>query len=142
MNLARSHDDEALRFLNAIRRQSMDPAQLDHFRQRLRTLRAELHAESDAIPPIGEAEGGHGGDMADQSSAETDRDLTALNRERTRLALGDVDRALARIENGTFGICEDTGLPIGFRRLEVQPTATLSIEAQEQRESEARMASR
>ena len=120
----------------------MDLAKLEHFRQKLRTLRAELHAESDAIPPIGEAEDGHGGDMADQSSAETGRDLIALNRERTRVALGDVDRALVRIENGTFGICEDTGLPIGLRRLEVQPTATLSIEAQEERERETKMASR
>jgi DnaK suppressor protein len=120
----------------------MDPAQLDHFRQRLRALRAELRAELDAIPTIGEAEDGHGGDMADQSSAETDRNLIALNRERIRVALNDVDRALARIENGTFGICEDTGLAIGLRRLDVQPTATLSIEAQEERETEARMASR
>jgi DnaK suppressor protein len=120
----------------------MDLVKLDHFRQKLRTLRGELQAESDAIPPIGEAEDDHGGDTADQSSAETGRDLTALNRERTRVALGDVDRALVRIENGTFGICEDTGLPVGLRRLEAQPTATLSIEAQEERESEAKMASR
>jgi DnaK suppressor protein len=120
----------------------MDPAQLGHFRQRLRTLRPELLAELDVIPTIGEAEDGHGGHMVDQSSAETDRELIALNRERIRVALNDVDRALAPHQNGSFGICEDTGLAIGRRRVDVQPTATLPIEAQEECETEARMASR
>ncbi len=120
----------------------MEPARLDHFRQKLLALRSVLHAELDAMPSANEAEDGHSGDMADQSSAETGRDLIALNRERTRISLGEVDRALVRIEMGTYGICEDTGLPIGPRRLEAQPTATLSIEAQEQREHESAMLAR
>ncbi len=120
----------------------MDQPQLDHFRRALLTSRAALHLELEAIPPIGEAESSHSGDMADQSSAETDRDLLAINRARTRMLLGEVDRAMARIENGTFGICEDTGDPIGLKRLEAQPTATLSIGAQEDREREASMSAR
>ncbi len=119
----------------------MDTAQLDHFRQKLHALHAALQTELDAMPSIAEAEDGHSGDMADQSSAETDRDLIALNRARARKSIGEVDQALARIENGTFGICEDTGEEIGLRRLEAQPTATLSIEAQEQRERAANTSS-
>jgi DnaK suppressor protein len=112
----------------------MNAEQLEHFRMKLLASRAELQRELDSIPAVGEIESGQDGDRADQSSAETDRDLLALNRQRTRMLLGEVDRALARIENGTYGICEDTGLPIGLKRLEAQPTAILSVEAQERRE--------
>ena len=112
----------------------MNSEQLEHFRQKLLSSREELQRELDAIPAIDETEGGHDGDRADQSSAETDRDFLALNRERTRILLGEVDQALTRIEDGTYGICEDTGFPIGLKRLEAQPTAILSIEAQERRE--------
>ena len=117
----------------------MDQEQLEYFRQKLRASQAQLTIELEAIPPIDDAKTGTSGDMADQASAETDRDLLALNRGRTRASLVQVDRALARIENGTFGICEDTGEPIETRRLEAQPTATLSIDAQEQRERESRL---
>jgi DnaK suppressor protein len=118
----------------------MDQEQRDHFRQKLRADRAQLTLELEAIPPLDDMEAGTSGDMADQASAETDRDLLALNRGRAHASLLQVERALVRIENGTFGICEDTGQPIEARRLEAQPTATLSIEAQEQRERDARLA--
>lgn len=112
----------------------MDKAQLDHFRVKLLASKGELQRELDAVPEIGDPEGESRGDLGDQSSAETDRDLIALNRERTRIMLREVEQALARIENGTYGICEDTGRPIGLKRLEAQPTATLSVEAQAERE--------
>jgi DnaK suppressor protein len=115
----------------------MTPAQLEHFRQKLLASRDELLRELEAIPTLDQIEDGREGDQTDQSSTETDRDLIALNRARTRKLLSDVDRALVRIENGTYGICGQTGLPIGLKRLEVQPTATLSIEAQEKQERTA-----
>ncbi len=117
----------------------MDQEQLEYFRLKLRDSQAQLTIELEAIPPLDTAKDGTSGDMADQASAETDRDMLAINRGRTRASLAQVERALTRIENGTFGICEDTGEPIERRRLEAQPTATLSIDAQEQREREARM---
>ena len=120
-----------------IRRHAMKPAQLAHFQQKLLASRADLLRELEALPSSNEAESVREGDQADQSSAETDRDLIAIDRERVRKLLGEVERALVRIENGTYGICEDTGEPIGLKRLEAQPTATLSIEAQEARERRA-----
>jgi DnaK suppressor protein len=110
------------------------PDQLKHFQQKLQTLRADLLRELEASAAIGQPEDTHEGDQSDQASAETDRDLVGLNRERIRMLLGQADAALARIENGTYGICEDTGRPIGLKRLEAQPTATLSVEALETRE--------
>lgn len=112
----------------------MTPDQLRHFQQKLQTLRADLLRELEASAAIRQPEDARDGDQSDQASAETDRDLVGLNRERIRMLLGQADAALARIENGTYGICEDTGRPIGLKRLEAQPTATLSVEALEKRE--------
>ena len=112
----------------------MTPDQLRHFQQKLQTSRADLLRELEASAAIGQPEDTRDGDQTDQASAETDRDLAALNRERIRVLLAQVDAALARIEDGTYGICEDTGEPIGLKRLEAQPTATLSVEALEKRE--------
>jgi DnaK suppressor protein len=112
----------------------MKAEQLEHFRQKLLAARANLQRELAAIPPVGDAEDVREGDQADKSAAETDRDFSTLNRERARMLVSEVDQALARIDNGTYGICEDTGEPIGLKRLEAQPTARLSVEAQEARE--------
>jgi DnaK suppressor protein len=101
-------------------------------------MRADLLRELAAIPALDAAGDGREGDQTDQSSAETDRDLIALNRARADQRLNEVDRALVRIDNGSYGICEETGRPIGLKRLEARPTATLSIEAQEERERLAR----
>jgi len=112
----------------------MDQGQLEHFRQKLLAARGALVRELEAIPAVTDAGDVRDGDQADKSSAETDRDFSSINRERTRMLLAQADAALVRIDNGTYGICEDTGRPIGLKRLEAQPTATLSVEAQEQRE--------
>jgi DnaK suppressor protein len=110
----------------------MNPLQVEYFRQKLLTSRAALLRELGAIPVAEESV--RDGDQADQASAEVDREFEVINRERTRMLLGRVDQALARIEAGTYGFCEQTGEPIGLKRLEAQPTATLSIEAQERQE--------
>ena len=108
--------------------------QLEHFRKKLLKLRADLLRELEANPAVESDESPSVGDQADQAGAEVNREFEALNRERARMLFAQVDQALVRIENGTYGICEETGRPIGLKRLEAYPTATLSIEAQERRE--------
>ena len=65
---------------------------------------------------------------------ETDRALELRTRDRARKLISKIDQALQRIEGGTYGFCEESGEPIGLRRLEARPIATLSIEAQERHE--------
>ena len=73
-------------------------------------------------------------DLADRASVETDRGLELRTRDRERKLLSKIDAALQRIEDGTYGYCEETGDPIGVKRLEARPIATLSLEAQERHE--------
>ena len=112
----------------------MNPQQVAYFRQKLLTLRAAMVHELEQNPAAGPDDSIRIGDQADQASAEFDRETAAINRDRTLVLLGHVDHALARIAGGTYGYCEETGEPIGLNRLEAQPTATLSIAAQERRE--------
>jgi DnaK suppressor protein len=65
---------------------------------------------------------------------ETDRALELRTRDRARKLISKIDQALQRVENGTYGYCEETGEPIGLKRLEARPIATLSLEAQERHE--------
>ncbi|MEM1383283.1 MAG: RNA polymerase-binding protein DksA [Pseudomonadota bacterium] len=73
-------------------------------------------------------------DLADRASAETDRALELRTRDRQRKLISKIDAALRRIEDGTYGYCEDTGNPISLKRLDARPIATLSLEAQEKHE--------
>ena len=73
-------------------------------------------------------------DIADRASAESERLIELRTRDRARKLLGKIDAALQRIEDGSYGYCEETGEPIGLRRLEARPIATLSIDAQERHE--------
>ena len=70
---------------------------------------------------------------------ETDRALELRTRDRARKLINKIDQALVRIENGTYGYCDETGEPIGLRRLEARPIATMSIEAQERHEKMERV---
>ena len=78
-------------------------------------------------------------DVADRASEETDRALELRTRDRQRKLVAKIDAALRRIEEGTYGYCEETGEPIGLRRLEARPIATLSLEAQERHERRERV---
>jgi DnaK suppressor protein len=81
------------------------------------------------------SEGGiHEADITDRASVETDRALELRTRDRARKLINKIDQALSRVETGTYGFCEETGEPIGLRRLDARPIATLSIEAQERHE--------
>jgi DnaK suppressor protein len=112
----------------------MSPVQVEYFRQKLLRWRAELLREADGTLASLSEGGIHEADITDRASVETDRALELRTRDRARKLINKIDQALARIEAGTYGYCEETGEPIGLRRLEARPIATLSIEAQERHE--------
>lgn len=111
----------------------MSSAQLDYFRRKLQNLEAELrvnagetteHLRETVLVP----------DPADRATIEEEHALELRARDRERKLLKKVEQAIARIDSGEYGYCEETGEPIGLQRLLARPTATLSVEAQERRE--------
>ncbi len=78
-------------------------------------------------------------DIADRATSESDRALELRARDRQRKLVAKIDAAIARIEDGSYGYCDETGEPIGLRRLEARPIATLSLEAQERHERRERV---
>jgi RNA polymerase-binding transcription factor len=112
----------------------MNPSQVEYFRRKLLQLRADAQRELAAIPPTGAEATVREGDQADQASAAVDRELGIVSRERAHALLRQIEQALIRLDNGTYGYCEDSGEPIDLRRLDAQPTATLTTEAQARRE--------
>jgi DnaK suppressor protein len=112
----------------------MSDVMREYFRQKLLAWRAELLRESDETLAHLQEGGVMEPDIADRASTETDRALELRTRDRERKLIAKIDAALARIEDGSYGFCEETHEPIGIRRLEARPIATLSIEAQERHE--------
>lgn len=112
----------------------MNPVQVEYFRQKLLRWRSDLLREADGTLESLSQGGIHEADITDRASVETDRALELRTRDRARKLISKIDQALLRIEGGTYGFCEETGDPIGLRRLEARPIATLSIEAQERHE--------
>jgi DnaK suppressor protein len=112
----------------------MNPLQLEYFRQKLLRWRADLLREADGTLASLSEGGIHEADITDRASVETDRALELRTRDRARKLISKINQALARVETGTYGFCEETGEPIGLKRLEARPIATLSIEAQERHE--------
>ena len=112
----------------------MNPIQVEYFRQKLLRWRADLLREADGTLASLSQGGILEADITDRASVETDRALELRTRDRARKLINKIDQALARIEAGTYGYCEETGEPIGLRRLEARPIATMSIEAQERHE--------
>lgn len=112
----------------------MNPMQREYFRQKLLSWRSELLQESSETLKHLQEESLSEPDIADRASLETDRSLELRTRDRERKLIARIDDALQRIEEGTYGYCEETSEPISLRRLEARPIATLSIEAQERHE--------
>lgn len=112
----------------------MNPIMKEYFRQKLLRWRDELLAEADATLGHLQEESLAEPDMADRASLETERALELRTRDRARKLLAKIDAALERIEDGTYGFCEETDEPIGIQRLEARPVATLSLDAQERHE--------
>jgi DnaK suppressor protein len=112
----------------------MNPMQVEYFRQKLLRWRGDLVKEANGTLASLSEGGILEADITDRASVETDRALELRTRDRARKLISKIDQALNRIENNSYGYCEETGEPIGLRRLEARPIATLSIEAQERHE--------
>ncbi len=112
----------------------MNEFQLEYFRQKLLKWKEDLSYESQATVDHLKTNNWKEPDLNDQASVETETNLELRTRDRYRKLINKIDSALGRIEDGSYGFCEETGDPIGIRRLEARPIATLSIEAQERHE--------
>jgi len=112
----------------------MNPRQREYFRRKLEAWKEELLRESrETLDNLQEESSNHP-DMADRASSESDRALELRTRDRQRKLISKINAALKRIEDGSYGYCEETGEPIGLARLDARPIATLSLEAQEMHE--------
>jgi DnaK suppressor protein len=112
----------------------MNPRQRDYFRGKLERWKEDILRESrETLENLQEESQNHP-DMADRASSESDRALELRTRDRQRKLISKIDAALKRLEDGTYGFCEETGEPIGIARLDARPIATLSLEAQEMHE--------
>lgn len=118
--------------------QFMNPRMREYFRRKLLAWKDDIlkesaetlkHLQEDTTPEP---------DIADRATTETDRALELRTRDRQRKLIAKIDAALKRIEDNTYGYCEETGEPISIKRLEARPIATLSIEAQERHERRER----
>ncbi len=112
----------------------MNDMQKEFFRRKLQAWREELLRDSEETLDNLKEGGMTVPDISDRASAEADKALELRTRDRMRKVISKIDTALAKIEDGTYGYCEETGEPIGLERLIARPIATLSIEAQERHE--------
>lgn len=112
----------------------MNELQVEYFRQKLVNWKRSLVNQSEGTLEDLRQGGLNQPDDIDRASLETDKALDLRTKDRARKLISKIDDALSRIENGTYGFCEETGDPIGLERLEARPVATLSIEAQERHE--------
>jgi DnaK suppressor protein len=117
----------------------MNERQRDYFRRKLIAWKEEILRESSETISALQNESDNHPDIADRASSETDRAIELRARDRQRKLISKIDSALARINDGSYGYCEETGEPIGLRRLDARPIATLSIEAQERHERRERI---
>jgi DnaK suppressor protein len=117
----------------------MSERQRLYFRQKLLTWKEEIIRQTkETLAGLHEESTQHA-DLADRATSETDRALELRARDRQRKLIAKIDAALARIEDGSYGYCEETGEPIGLKRLDARPIATLSVEAQERHERRERV---
>jgi len=117
----------------------MNERQKEYFRQKLAIWREDILKEAkDTLQHLQDENVNHP-DLADRASSETDRAIELRARDRQRKLINKIDAALHRLDDGTYGYCEETGEPIGLKRLEARPIATLSVEAQERHERRERI---
>jgi DnaK suppressor protein len=112
----------------------MNERQREYFRLKLLNWKEEILQESKETLEHLQDENQNHPDLVDRASSETDRAIELRARDRQRKLIAKIDSALKRIEDGSYGYCEETGEPIGVRRLDARPVATLSVEAQERHE--------
>ena len=117
----------------------MNERQRDYFRHKLLAWKDDILREARETLVHLQAESQNHSDFADRASSETDRAIELRARDRQRKLIAKIDAALQRIDDGTYGYCEETGEPISLKRLDARPIATLSIEAQERHERRERV---
>jgi DnaK suppressor protein len=117
----------------------MNPRQREYFRKKLLAWKEEILLESRETLETLQADSHNHPDYADRASSETDRSIELRARDRQRKLISKIDAALKRLDEGTYGFCEETGEPISLKRLDARPIATLSIEAQERHERRERV---
>ena len=117
----------------------MNERQKDYFREKLTFWRDDILKEAKETLQHLQDENQNHPDLADRASSETDRAIELRARDRQRKLINKIDAALHRLDDGSYGFCEETGEPIGIKRLEARPIATLSVEAQERHERRERI---
>lgn len=117
----------------------MNPKQKAYFRAKLEGWKDEILSGAKTTISNLQSQSSNHPDLVDRASAESDKALELRTRDRQRKLISKIDAALRRIDDGTYGYCDETGEPIGLRRLEARPTATLSLEAQERHERNERI---
>jgi DnaK suppressor protein len=117
----------------------MGDRQRDYFRDKLLAWRDDILKEAKETLQHLQDENQNHPDIADRASSETDRAIELRARDRQRKLISKINAAIARIDDGTYGYCEETGEPIALKRLEARPIATLSVEAQERHERRERV---
>src|ERR1700755_337008 len=116
----------------------MNERQREYFRQKLLDWKEDILKEAKETLQHLQDENQNHSDLADRASSETDRAIELRARDRQRKLIAKIDAAILRIDDGTYGYCEETGEPIAIKRLEARPIATLSLEAQERHERRER----
>ena len=117
----------------------MNERQTEYFKQKLLDWKEDILRESRETLSHLQTDTENHPDLADRASSETDRSLELRTRDRQRKLISKIDEALRRLEDGSYGYCEETGEPIGLARLEARPIATFSLEAQERHERRERV---
>lgn len=117
----------------------MNERQREYFRRKLIRWKNDILKEAQETLATLQSENENHPDLADRASSETDRAIELRARDRQRKLISKIDAALARIDDGSYGYCEETGDPISLKRLEARPIATLSLEAQERHERNERV---
>ena len=112
----------------------MNERQRSYFRSKLISWKNDILREARETLEALQEENTNHPDLADRASSETDRSIELRARDRQRKLISKIDAALQRLDDGTYGFCEETGEPISLKRLDARPIATLSIEAQERHE--------
>jgi DnaK suppressor protein len=117
----------------------MNERQREYFRRKLQAWKEEILEESRSTIATLQQDTVNEADLADRATSETDRGLELRTRDRQRKLISKIEEALRRLDDGSYGYCEDTGEPISLARLEARPIATLSLEAQERHERRERV---
>ncbi|MGL5115855.1 MAG: RNA polymerase-binding protein DksA [Beijerinckiaceae bacterium] len=117
----------------------MSERQRDYFRRKLVAWKDEILREASETILALQNENDNHPDIADRASSESDRAIELRSRDRQRKLISKIESALARIDDGSYGYCEETGEPIALRRLDARPIATLTVEAQERHERRERI---